>query len=160
MNKDSGFTAFEVAVALAIVAVIAAFATPPYLKWLRSYKLRGATTNLIADLEMAKIRAIRENAFVAVQFAADNYTIFVDNGEGGGTAGDWARNGAERLIRNKDMPAGITIDLANLTFANDRTRFNGRGLPPDVSIAERIPVTNAQDTKQITINRLGFLHVQ
>lgn len=160
MHKNSGFSAFELAVALAIMAIIAAFVMPQYLNWLRSYRLRGATTNLVADLEMAKIRAIRENSFVAVQLSADGYTIFVDNGEPSGTSGDWLPNDGEVILRNRDMPAGVRIDLANVTLDNNRTRFNGRGVPPDIANPETIPLTNSVDIKQITINRLGYMNVQ
>ena len=59
MRKNSGFTAFELAVTMAIVVIIAAAALPPYLKWLRGYRLRGAVINMMADLEMAKIGIIR-----------------------------------------------------------------------------------------------------
>jgi prepilin-type N-terminal cleavage/methylation domain-containing protein len=160
MRRNSGFTAFEVAITLAIMAVIATFVMPPYLKWLRAYRLRGATINLMADLEMAKIRAIRENAFVAVQLAANHYTIFVDNGEDGGIAGDFICNGGEIVLRDRPFPAGVSIDLAGLTLADKRTRFNGRGVPPDISLAETIPVVNSTDRKQIVINRLGYMNVQ
>jgi type IV fimbrial biogenesis protein FimT len=76
MRKNAGFTTFELAVSLAIMAIIAAAVMPPYLKWLRGHRLRGAVNNLMGDMEMAKIRAIRENALVAVQFCQDRYTIF------------------------------------------------------------------------------------
>jgi len=160
MRKNSGFSAFELAVALAIMAIVAAVVMPQYLKWLHAYRLRGATTNLVADMEMAKIRAIRENSFVAVQFSEDGYTIFVDNGEPSGTSGDWLRNGQEILLRERDMPAGVSIDLASLTFDNERTRFNGRGVPPDIANPETIELTNTIDTKLITVNRLGYMNVQ
>jgi type IV fimbrial biogenesis protein FimT len=160
MRKNSGFSAFELAVALAIMAILAAFAMPQYLNWLRSYRLRGATTNLVSDIEMAKIRAIRENSFVAVHFSADGYTIFVDNGEPLGTSGDWLLNSGEVVLRERDMPTGVRIDMGNLTFDGDRTRFNGRGVPPDIAGPETIPITNSIDTKQITINRLGYMNVQ
>ena len=84
MRKNSGFTAIELSVTLAIMVVVAAFIMPPYLKWQRSYRLRGAVNNLMADVEMAKIRAIRENSFVSVLFQTDKYVVFVDNGEGAG----------------------------------------------------------------------------
>ena len=158
--NQSGFSAFELACALAIMAVIAAFVMPQYLKWLRSYRLGGATTNLVADLEMAKIRAIRENAFVAVQFEADGYTIFVDNGEGAGISGDSEHNGSEQILRNRDLPAGVSINIGALTFADNRTRFNARGIPPDVAAPEMIQLTNTIKNKQITMNRLGYMNVQ
>ena len=160
MRNQSGFSAFELACALAIMAVITALVTPQYLKWLREYRLRGATTNLVSDLEMAKIRAIRENAFVAVEFEADKYTIYVDNGEPSGTSGDWVRNGAELILRDRDLPAGVRINMAALTFTDDHTRFNARGIPPDTDNPETIQLTNSVDNKQITMNRLGYMNVQ
>ena len=89
MYKNSGFTAFELAVSMAVMVVIAALVLPPYLQWLRGHRLRGAVNNLMGDLEMAKIRAIRENAFVVVSFGQNSYTIFLDNGQPGGVARDW-----------------------------------------------------------------------
>jgi Tfp pilus assembly protein FimT len=128
MRKNKGFTSFELAVTLAIVASVAAFVLPPYVKWLRTYRLKEATTTLKVDIEMAKTRAIRENAFVVVQFTADNYAIFVDNGEGDvGIAEDGLLNGEEILLRNRPLIGGVRIDLANTTFTDNRTRFNGRG---------------------------------
>lgn len=160
MRNKSGFSAFELACALAIMAVIAAFVTPQYIKWLHAYRLRGATTNLVSDLEMAKIRAIRENAFVAVEFEADRYTIYVDNGQPSGTSGDWVHNGNEQVLRDRDLPSGVRINMAALTFTDDHTRFNARGIPPDIVNPEMIQLTNSVKTKQITMNRLGYMNVQ
>ena len=89
MRKDYGFTALELATTIAIAAVIAALVMPPYLNWLRAQRLRGAVINLTTDLEMAKARAIRENSFVVVQFAADSYKIFLDTGDGLGGPPNW-----------------------------------------------------------------------
>ena len=156
MRKNSGFTAFELAMSLAIMVVIAAAVLPPYLKWLRGHRLRGAVTNLMADLEMAKIRAIRENALVAVQFCQDSYTIF---NEGGDTNYSCVTTGRE-VYRDRRLPSGVEIDLGYLTFADNRTRFNGRGLPDGMTAAETIPISNQTNSQAITVNRLGYLKVQ
>jgi prepilin-type N-terminal cleavage/methylation domain-containing protein len=55
MQKNSGFTALELATTVAIVAVIAALMMPPYLRWNRTRRLEGAVINLTSDLEMTKI---------------------------------------------------------------------------------------------------------
>lgn len=162
LQKNSGFTALELATTIAIVAVIAALVMPPYLRWNRAHRLEGAATNLTADLEMAKVRAIRENAFVVVEFNTDSYTIFVDNGEGGGTAADWNRNGSEIIAQDRDLPTGVQIDTASLSFPsfNSKTRFNGRGIPPDILGPEIVSIANTINSRLITINRLGFINVQ
>ena len=161
-RNNSGITALELAMTIAIVAVIAALIMPPYLKWNRARQLQGAVTNLTADLEMAKVRAIRENAFVVVEFNTGSYTIFVDNGQGGGTAADWSRNGGEILAQVRDLPGGVQIDTGSLSFPtfNLKTRFNGRGIPPDIGGSEILSIANTVDDRQITINRLGFISVQ
>ena len=161
-GKESGFTAFELTVTLAIMAVIAALTMPPYLKWLRSSRLQSAATNLAADLEMAKVLAIRQNAIVVVEFGANGYIIFVDNGEGGGTPADWNRNGTESIAQIRDFPAGVQIDTDSLSFSvvSDKTRFNSRGIPPDIVTPKTIPIIQATRNRQITLNRLGNISVQ
>lgn len=166
MRKNAGFTAFELAVSMAVMAVIAALALPPYLHWLRGHRLRGAVTNLMGDLEMAKIRAIRENDFVVVSFGQNSYTIFLDNGQPAGTAGDWLPTG-ESIIKSRILPAGVKFNLAALNFefiasagTDDITRFNGRGLPDHINAPTVIPLTNQTQSSSITINRLGYMSVQ
>jgi type IV fimbrial biogenesis protein FimT len=162
LQKNSGITALELATTIAIVAVIAALVMPPYLSWNRTRRLEGAATNLTADLEMAKVRAIRENAFVVVEFNTDSYSIFVDNGEGSGTAADWNQNGSELLAQNRDLPSGVQIDTGSLSFPSviSKTRFNGRGIPPDIVGPEIVSIANTANSRQIIINRLGFINVQ
>jgi len=165
MQKKAGFTAFELAVSLAIMALIAALVLPPYLQWLRGHRLRGAATNLMGDMEMAKIRAIRENDFVVIRFAQNSYIIFLDNGKPGGAPGNWIADG-ESIIKSRALPAGVRFDLNNLNFeyiasaaTNDITRFNGRGLPDKITAETNIPLINESGSKTIKINRLGHMSV-
>jgi Tfp pilus assembly protein FimT len=151
MNKNKGLTAFELAVILAILASIAAFVLPPYLKWIRTYRLREAAVTLKVDIEMAKIMAIRENAFVVVQFSPDRYSIFVDDGNGaGGVPEDWTLNGGELLLRNRPFTGGVSIDLASTTFENNRTRFNCRGHIANQGTVTLVNILGKQ--KQIDMN--------
>ena len=159
-GNSSGFTALEVAVTLAIIAVLASISMPSFLKWLQGHRLRGAAINLTADLEMAKIRAMREGSFVSVQLAAGNYTVFIDDGSGGGIAGDMIQNGTERAIQTRQLPAGVSVPLNELTLANNRMRFNSRGLAPDIVGAELIPLVNSTGRKELRVNRLGNIRTQ
>jgi type IV fimbrial biogenesis protein FimT len=157
---NKGFTILELAVAIAIATIMASFALPSFVNWQNSSRLRGAAVNLVGDLEVAKIRAIRENSPVVAQFSSENYTIFVDNGADGGTAGDGIRNGGEPLVKYRKLPAGVTVNSTGLTLADDRLRFNGKGQPPDVATIETIPLQNKVGRKNVTINRLGTVRIQ
>ena len=162
VKKNSGFSTLELATTIAILAVIAALVMPPYLRWNRTRRLEGAVVNLTSDLEMAKVRAIRENAFVVVQFGPDSYSMFLDTGDGVGGPPNWNRDSGEKQILNRKMPAGVQIDTGSLSFPtfNDKMRFNARGIPPDILGSEIIPIANTVRGRQVTINRLGFVNVQ
>jgi len=156
MRKDSGLTAYELAITIAIMAVIASITMPPYLKWWKASKMQSAVSNLTADLEMAKTHAIRENAFVVIKFNNGSYRIFVDNNK------DWDPNNGENVLLDRILPAGVSIDTANLHLPthDDKLRFNSRGLPPEIVFEEKIPVSQLNNNRQITINRLGDINVQ
>jgi len=122
MRKNTGFTLLELMVVISIISIIAAIGTPNFLQWRSNAKLKGAIGNIRSDLERSKLRAIRENAFVAAIFSTNGYTIFVDNGTG--TSGDWNQDENEKLLGNIQLPAGITLST---TRTNNRLRFNSRG---------------------------------
>ena len=162
IRNNSGITALELATTIAIVAIIAALVMPPYLDWNRGRRLEGAVVNLTSDLEMAKMRAIRENAFVVIDFGTTSYDIFIDTGDGLGGPPNWNLDSDEQQILDRQMPAGVQIDTASLSFPTNstKTRFNGRGIPPDIIAPETIAVAGAANNRQVSINRLGFIDVQ
>jgi len=160
MRRDFGFTALEVAVTLAIVAILASVTMPSFLKWLQAYRLRSASINLMADIELAKVRAIREGSFASLQLADNNYVVFLDDGDGGGIAGDMIRNGNESLIQDRRLPAGVRVSLSELSLPNYRMRFNSRGLAADLSAEAPIPLLNPSGRKEVRVNRLGSVRIQ
>ena len=110
-----------------MLSVISALALPAFAGWRNDAKLRDAVSLLRGDIEMAKLRAVREDDFVAILFNANGYTVFVDDGAGV-DRGDWEIDPNEQVLQNRQMPAGVIIDVADSDmFENDRTRFNGRG---------------------------------
>lgn len=155
MRKNAGFTTYELMVTIAIMAVVAAITMPPYLKWYRASRLRSAVSSFTADLEMAKTEAIRENAFVVIEFYPASYKIFVDSDK------DWGSSG-ENVLLNRDLPPSVSIDTAslNLPIVNDKVRFNSRGLPEDIFTPQTVKITQVNTDRQITINRLGNINVQ
>jgi len=151
MHKDSGFTLIELMVTIAIVAIVAAIAIPNIISWLPNHRLGTASRDILSVLQQVRLRAVKENADVTIQFTPgnDDYTAFLDNGEGvGGIPGDGVQNGTERTLKNKDMPAGI--DLNNTTFfaPADRISFSGRGLPTP-SLGGTVTIQNSNGTQRL-----------
>ncbi|MEJ2545236.1 MAG: GspH/FimT family pseudopilin [Calditrichaceae bacterium] len=159
MRNNFGFTLIELLVIVAILAVLSSIATPAFLQWRSDAKLRDAVSSLRGDLEMAKLRAMKENEFVAVLFNTNNYLVFIDDGTGaGGVAENWNRDGDEKILRNRQLPAGVHIDSGSTTFASNRTRFNGRGRVGNQGVVTI--VNKAGDQKIIDMNnRFGRITV-
>ena len=164
MKTQKGFTIYELLTVIGIIAILASIAVPNMISWRSGAKLRSASNIIRGDLQFAKLRALRENAIIVVIFTANGYNIFIDNGAGA-NAGNWNLDADEVSVRNRQLPAGVTIALPT-TFdsPNNRTRFNGRGLPDPLTLTGggltgSVNIRDSRGTqKQITINRLGRLN--
>ena len=155
MRKSPGLTTYELMVTIAIMAVIAAITMPPYLKWYRGSRLRSAVSSFTVDFEMAKTEAIRANDFVVIELFPRRYQVFVDSDR------DWG-SGGEKVLLNRDLPPGVSIDIANLNLPveNHKVRFDSRGLPDQIFTPQTVKIIQAGNEKQLTINRLGNINVQ
>jgi type IV fimbrial biogenesis protein FimT len=129
--KPKGFTILELIIAIVILGVLAAIAIPGFARYGPDMRLKGAVRDLKSDMALAKLRAIRENADVALLFdtANNRYTVFVDDGSGGGVAGDWIQNGSEVLIKTEDIASDVAMYDASFAGSAARCRFNSRGYP-------------------------------
>lgn len=161
MQKKNGFTIYELVVVISLLAILSALAVPNMISWRSKARIRDAANSLIADLQMAKSNAMKENAIVVIKFYSNGYVIFTDNGV---NPGDWNRDSDEVFLRQKTLPTGTHIDLpTTLDPPNNRTRFNGRGLPDSTTLAGSgmtgsVRIKSNGRQKQITINRLGRIN--
>ena len=84
MRNNSGFTLIELAVIIAIIGVLAGIAVPSFVGWLPKYRLISSADDIQSLVQNARLRAVKENAHVAVLFDPDNdgldgdYLAFVD----------------------------------------------------------------------------------
>jgi len=153
MRNKKGFSLLELMIVIAIIAIVSAVAIPAVLSWLPGYRLRAAVRDLKSDMVLSRLRAIRENASVATNFntGGNSYTIFLDNGEGGGTASDEIQNGGEVLLKQIAIPNGVI--MYGITFGNSRFGFNGRGLPNAIG---RVNMrTTGNEFMQIRLSMVG-----
>lgn len=147
-----GFTLIETMVVVAIIGIVAFIAIPNMIGWRGERQLEGVARNFLADMQLARLRAVREaeDVAVVVNVAGDSYQIFVD------LDSDWTLDAGEVQVRSRTMPTGITI--ASTTFASDRTQFDSRGRPNNIGRATFR--NSANSTREVIVNRVGRLRIQ
>jgi hypothetical protein len=96
--------------------------------------LRAAIDDLNCGYQLARLQAVRENASAVVLFNAGDRRIevFVDDGSGGGVAGNAIRESGERLVQMFPLPAGVNI-IGGTYNANGNgdlwSGYNNRAFP-------------------------------
>jgi prepilin-type N-terminal cleavage/methylation domain-containing protein len=159
MKLNDGFTFVELMIVIAIFAILCTIAIPNFIYWRESTKLQGAVENLKSDLNIAKLSAVRESMLTTVDFRSDRYVIWLD------TDGDGDFDANEISVRSRELPNGITIDLAATTFGaggsalNPQARFNSRGLP-DAGFTGTVFFNSSDETRSVGMNRLGRMITQ
>ena len=133
LNKREGFTTIEMMVVVAVLVIVAAIALPSLSGWGSKQRLKGVARDLVNHFQLARMEAVKRSTTVVLTFnpggpQAGNYEVFVDDGAGGGTAGNLTQdNEAEKTLARCLMPNGVT--LASTTFTTDLTAYSSRGFP-------------------------------
>ena len=138
----------ELMMVIGVIAIASAIAVPNFISWIPKRKLGVASRDVLGALETARMHAVRSRSNAVIQFPNNtDYMIWVDNGEGGGSANDGVRNGTEQIIRNASMPAGITITSADFSGGTGFI-FDSRGFPLDMGgnpTNGQVRITNPKD---------------
>jgi len=117
MNQK-GVTLIELIVVFVIIAILAVLMVPNISGWLPSYRLRGATRDVVSTLRTAQMRAVSYHVQYRVNFnaaevgAANSYVVQRDSG-----GGVFINDGTVQTL-----PTGITINIGLL--AAGRALFN------------------------------------
>lgn len=85
IEKESGFSLIELLVGIAVVAVLSAIAIPAYNDFVATSRVRDAATELMQEMKLARIMAIRTSTPYVISFNIGNnsYTIGADPGNTG-----------------------------------------------------------------------------
>jgi type IV fimbrial biogenesis protein FimT len=74
--RQGAFTLVEVMVAIAIVAMVLAFAGPSAKTWIQNTQLRNAAEAILGGVQQARIEALKRNTTVAFQLTDPASTAF------------------------------------------------------------------------------------
>lgn len=122
LNIDSpkrgqhGFSVIEMAVVLLLIAIIAAFAVPQILSYMRMYRLGVGGRNVATAVQRARYLATSNNTLAGIQ-VAENQHVDIEQYDAAGNVPPLNMGGV-------NLPAGVT-------FASDAPKqiaFDGRGV--------------------------------
>ena len=147
MKKQSGFTMIEVVVVMALIGIVAAVAIPTFTVWMPNYRLRAATNDLYANMQLAKSGAVRDRNTWAVRFDTTNnsYQILSDDGESDAEVTDWwdGDEVVEKTVVLSDYRSGVAFGHGNAT---DDVPGNGSAPADDVTYGSYVVVFNMRGT--------------
>ena len=157
-----GFTLIEVMVVVAILLALAAIALPSLSGWADNQRLKGVARDLYTHFQSARLEAVKRSTTVVLTFnpggpQSGNYTVFVDDGSGGGTADNLTQdNKAEKTLARRIMPNGVT--LTSTTFTADVTAYSSRGFPVGATFnagdnAGIVTIANNDRSYQVILQR-------
>lgn len=161
--RQGGVTIAELAVVLAISAVMLSVALPDLRQLIRAYQLKAAVNDLFGAVDLARTQAIARGRKVQLVPAGDaapdwrrGWVVFVDED------GDRRPGAGEDVIMRHGPPAdGIVIDAAFSTQqGSPYLAYNsmGRSCSDASSLAARwgtLSLVQGGQTRLIKINMLG-----
>jgi prepilin-type N-terminal cleavage/methylation domain-containing protein len=146
-RKKHGFTLVELLVIIAILGIIAGIAIPSYVSWMPSFHLKNATRDIISNLRLAKLEAIKRNTNCAVTIntGANTYNIDLLN----------------KTVSLADYKSGVSFTNVTSTTTGIIT-FSRQGMATfDVSDGgtSKIYLTNSKHTTthEIDVNGVGTI---
>ncbi len=112
MRKNFGFTIMELMTVIGIIAILASIAVPNMIGWLPNYRLRSGTEGIRSTLQLARLRAIKDNTTATVAFNIANETYQASVGG--------------QTFKSGRMPAGVDIFSASFAGA-PQVQFTSKG---------------------------------
>ena len=143
MKRVQGFTLIEVLVVICILTILLTIAIPGFIRWLPSYRLKGAARDLYSSLQLAKMGAVKERGEWAVVFNAGSNSYQVVSGGADRTYSTTGDNVVQKTVKLNDYGSGVAYgpgsatggilgtslaDVISFQSPDDVVVFNSRGM--------------------------------
>ena len=151
-----GFSLVELMVVLAIVGIIAGFGTPALLSMKAKSSVRADARDVYSTFRHAQSEAVKRSESICILFnvpSAGEYTVFLDNGAGGGTANNALRETGETILSVNRLRPGSSF--AGNTFTGN-PGFTARGLPLKGDFGS-IEIHGSALKMELSLSNAGFI---
>lgn len=134
LTDQKGFTLIEVIMVMVIIGVMAVGSMPAFSAWQANMHIRGAADDLRANMQRARVEAIKQNRHTAIIFdPANNTYVFCKDS---GADGNWATLGDNTIVETVNLPSygsGVAYGHGTLTGSKSATTPPGTFPAGDVS---------------------------
>lgn len=139
---ERGITLIELAVVVAIVAIMGFFMAPAVGEWLDNYRIRQTARDISSTLQQAKMKAISTNTIHTVTFHI-------------------ADNTYELLPGGNENQVARGVNIVNTDFADNEVQLNPNGTTSSQTLTDSIRISNAQGKQyRVTITPAGRISIQ
>jgi len=169
---ENGVTLIELAVVMAIIAIMAVFMAPAIGEWLGNFRIRQAAREVSSDLQFAKMKAISTGRFCTILFNHNvggtqfDYVIFPDydndrildsvdvgdldsdGDQENETTDIFTRVRLPEAFRNVSFDTSQSVD--GITFPDNKIAFNSQGFP-STGFGGTVYLKNAKNNKSYKI---------
>jgi type IV fimbrial biogenesis protein FimT len=148
-RQQQGVTLIEIAVAMAIIAIIAAFMAPAIGEWVENYRIRQTARDIASTFQDAKMRAIAKRQAYSVTFGAcvsDDYGRTVCGYQMNTTGAD------PDIPPQQNSAAGVVINSAGTTVTFNEDGTSGGGTIQISNVQGRTYTVGVMASGRISIN--------
>lgn len=174
IKNEQGFSFAELMTVIAIVGILSAIALPNFLRSLPEKRLKNAARNLYADLQRARLLAVKENRRVDVLFNindndSDNNTYhFEDDPSSDTEYGNWNSDEfGKKLADYGEVYYGCTADKdldadTRVTFVNNAVQFTNTGTANQGTVyLQYLPPENDQEVcYSVNVTTFGGIKIE
>jgi prepilin-type N-terminal cleavage/methylation domain-containing protein len=166
---EGGVTLIEIAVVMAIVAIMALFLAPAIGEWVDNFRIRQAAREMSSDLQFAKMKAISIGRNCAIVFNQGGYAYVIfpdyDNDlilDSGNETNEIFKTASlnRNVVFDTTQGGGDGIGFPDVS-GNPAVAFNPQGMPRDgngpLAASQSIFLQNTKNNKgqQVTISAAG-----
>jgi len=159
-NKEEGFTLVEVMVTLVIVIIAAALVVPSISSFFGNLQLKTAARGLFADLNYAKIAAMKTLVPHTLLLGGANggqqkWIVFNDKNDNG--IYDPAD---EQIVKESSLENGITLPANTIGTPGKPITFDRNGLLNRGNNTYTLQNTQNNKTIKLVVSLAGFIRIE